>query len=98
MAGQTGRAVQPAPETGGGNESPELSASFAPVQGPGQRRQNPDHLYQHPKRTAAPVKEKEMPVPDMKITAFNGSPRGDNSNTQRMVDEFLAGARQAGAE
>lgn len=31
----------------------------------------------------------------MKITAFNGSPRGKNSNTGTMVTEFLAGAAKA---
>lgn len=34
----------------------------------------------------------------MKIVAINGSPRGKNSNTQVIVDEFLAGASEAGAE
>lgn len=34
----------------------------------------------------------------MKISAFNGSPRGKNSNTNVMVEAFLAGARDAGAE
>ncbi|UCF43905.1 MAG: flavodoxin family protein [Planctomycetota bacterium] len=34
----------------------------------------------------------------MKITAFNGSPWGPTSNTQIIVDEFLAGATDAGAK
>ena len=34
----------------------------------------------------------------MKIIAFNGSPRGINSNTYIMVENFLEGAKQAGAE
>ncbi len=34
----------------------------------------------------------------MKITSFNGSPWGADSNTQIMVDEFLAGAGEAGAK
>jgi multimeric flavodoxin WrbA len=34
----------------------------------------------------------------MKITAINGSPRGKGGNTYIMVEEFLAGAREEGAE
>lgn len=34
----------------------------------------------------------------MKITAFNGSPRGEIGNTSVMVAEFLRGAADAGAE
>lgn len=34
----------------------------------------------------------------MKITAFNGSPRGDSGNTHVMVQEFLNGATDGGAE
>lgn len=34
----------------------------------------------------------------MKILAFNGSPRGDRGNTDRILQPFLEGAREAGAE
>ena len=34
----------------------------------------------------------------MRITAFNGSPRGKGSNTGVMVSEFLAGAAARGTE
>jgi hypothetical protein len=34
----------------------------------------------------------------MKITAINGSPRGLNSTTNIMIEEFLSGAREAGAQ
>ena len=34
----------------------------------------------------------------MKILAFNGSPRMKRSNTDQILQPFLEGARQAGAE
>lgn len=34
----------------------------------------------------------------MKIICVNGSPRGRNSNSQRIASEFFEGAREAGAE
>lgn len=34
----------------------------------------------------------------MRITVFNGSPRGERSNTHRMVQEFATGAEGAGAQ
>ncbi len=34
----------------------------------------------------------------MKVTVFNGSPRGRNSNTNVIAEAFLSGVRQAGGE
>ena len=34
----------------------------------------------------------------MKIVAINGSPKGKASNTNIMVNSFLTGAQEAGAE
>ena len=41
------------------------------------------------------VEKKELAV---KITIFNGSPRAENGNTHVMVEAFMKGAIQAGAE
>jgi multimeric flavodoxin WrbA len=41
------------------------------------------------------VEKKELAV---KITIFNGSPRAENGNTHVMVEAFMKGAVQAGAE
>jgi multimeric flavodoxin WrbA len=40
----------------------------------------------------------EKGIREMKIVAINGSPRGRASNTEVMVDAFLKGARDEGAE
>jgi multimeric flavodoxin WrbA len=34
----------------------------------------------------------------MKVLAINGSPRGARGNTERILQPFLEGAREAGAE
>lgn len=33
----------------------------------------------------------------MRVTVFNGSPRGRASNSHRIIEPLLEGARQAGA-
>ena len=35
---------------------------------------------------------------DVRITVFNGSPRGRNSNSHRIIEPLLEGAREAGAQ